>query len=99
MRRRKGYHRHTDPADVINLLKQHAGFFEVYQEVSFEAYRHAENGEVQKVNVKILDAGPGAGQERYMCIATSEDGKVASGNPSDHIDVALLIVHWHELDR
>jgi hypothetical protein len=90
-----------DPQEVVNCLKAEveANFFEVYEVHSFEGYRETADGSNQEVNVKILDMGPGAAHLRYSVKATSEDGKVARGNPAGTIDEAIAITHWIELDR
>ncbi|MBA7630160.1 hypothetical protein ES703_37673 [subsurface metagenome] len=86
-------------AEIIKKLKEVAGFFEVYhKKTSFEGSRTAKNGAAQKVVVDILDSGPEAGDLRYACVATSEDGKTATGNEGPSIDVVLATVHWQELD-
>lgn len=88
-----------DSYRAINELRKHAGFFEVYEVTTFQAYRRTKAGGTQDVKIEILDAGPDADQERYMCIATSDDGKTAAGNSADSIDVAVAIVHWYKLDQ
>lgn len=88
-------------AEIINHLKKVSGFLEVYHKTSFECSRKAKDGSEQEVLVEILDAGPDVEkpQLRYQCVATTKDGKIATGNPADSIDVALSIVHWHDLDN
>ena len=88
-----------DPRDVMPELKKVANFFEVYHTTSFSGYRNRKDGGVQKVLVEIQDAGPVAGEMRYSCVATSEDGRQASGNPGPSIDLVLGTVHWWDLDR
>jgi hypothetical protein len=88
-----------DPVSLIPELLKVANFFEVYHKTAFKCYRNAKNGAVQEVLVEIQDAGPAAGGSRYSCVATSEDGKVARGNPGPSIDVVLATVHWGELDE
>ena len=89
-----------DSSSIINQLRQNkvANFFEVYHQTYFECYRNAKNGSVQEVLVKILDSGQSEGQ-RYHCIATSKDGKTATGNPAESIELAISWVHWHDLDK
>ena len=84
---------------LISELKKHANFFEVYHKTSFRCFRKAENGNDQEVNVDILDAGPDAGQLRYHCVAKSEDGKMATGNPAESIEIVLFGLHWYDLDK
>lgn len=85
--------------EIIKRLKEVVGFFKVYHKTSFEGWRRAKNGTEQRVTVDILDAGPEAGGLRYACHATSEDGKMATGNNGPSIDVVLSTVHWHDLDK
>jgi len=35
---------------------------------------------------------------RFRREAKSDDGKDASGNPTERIGVALAVVHWYQLD-
>ena len=89
-----------DPLAVIpSLMKNMPGIQEAYHKISFECYRKTKAGSHQKVLVEILDAGPDAGESRYMCVAAAEDGRQASGNPAHSIEVVLAIVHWGDLDR
>jgi len=83
---------------IISQLKQQGNLFEVYQKTSFKCYRKDSNDNSQEVDVDILDAGPDEPKLRYRCIAKSEDGKMATGNPESTIDLALLHVHWNNLD-
>ena len=88
-----------DIKEITSRLEQQADFFEVYEVIrEFEAYRHTKSGEDQKVTVRILDAGPDEGMNRYTVDAESEDGKRATGNAYDTIDMALSGVHWQDLD-
>ncbi len=87
-------------AEIINHLKRVSGFFEVYHKTSFECYRKAKDGSEQEVLVEILDAGSDVDpQRRYQCVATTKDGKIATGNPAASIDVVLSLVHWQDLDN
>jgi hypothetical protein len=89
--------------DLIASITKHKkfhGIFEVYHRTSFQGYRTAKNGESQKVEVDIFDAGPNVNSIlRYHCVATTEDGKRATGNAAESVDIALAIVHWGDLDR
>ncbi len=86
-------------ADVMNQLKKCGGIFEIYHKTSFWGYRRNANGEKQKVLVDILDMGPEADDLRYSCVATTYDGKMATGNHASSIEVAISIVRWDELDK
>lgn len=85
--------------DIMKKLKKDAGFFEIYHKTSFWGYRRNANGETQEVSVDILDMGSEAGDSRYSCVANTNDGKTATGNPASSIDVAISIVHWRDLDK
>ncbi len=84
---------------VQKFLKNKVDFFEPYHVTEFQAYRNAKAGHTQKVTVQILDAGPEAGDSRYHCIARSDDGKIASGNPAGRLHLLLPTVHWGDLDK
>ena len=53
--------------------------------------------EGKPISVTILDAGPKRPQLRYSVKATTEDGRRATGNPAESIDLALDIVHWQDV--
>ncbi|MHC4538052.1 MAG: hypothetical protein ACYS6K_29335 [Planctomycetota bacterium] len=85
--------------EIIRGLKQEANFSEVYQKTSFHCIRTDKNCIRQEVEVNILDAGPDVNPSfRYFCVAKSEDGKVATGNPDSSIALVLMHVHWNNLD-
>ncbi len=86
--------------EIIAQLKKDANMFEVCQKTTFTGYREGKNGNNQEVEVDILDAGPNTIRPecRYACIARSEDGKMATGNPDSSIEMAILGVHWINLD-
>ncbi len=85
--------------EVITRLKKHADFSEVWQKTTFEGCREDKKGNPQKVEVDVFDAGPNRPEHRFYCIARSEDGKMATGNPESSIDMAILGVHWINLDN
>jgi hypothetical protein len=84
-----------------SLLKQHGlNMEEIYQVTTFRCYRTAANGVPQTVIVNVLDAGPDVPSDlRYSCVALTQEGHFAAGNPGGTIDEALAIVHWGQLDR
>jgi hypothetical protein len=92
-----------DIDEAIRLLQGRRGeeirFFEIYSRHEFKAYRYASSGGVQSVTVTVLDAGPGAGENRYSVSAKAESGVEAHGNNAGTLDEAIAIVHWYELDR
>ncbi|MEJ7872261.1 MAG: hypothetical protein WKF67_08365 [Rubrobacteraceae bacterium] len=89
-----------DGHDAIRRLTNLAGIFEVSEVHTFQCYRNRKDGSIQEVEVKIMDAGPDANAgTRYSVVATSEDGKAASGNSPESVQTALAILHWYDLDR
>ena len=89
----------ANEADVMKQLKKYARFFEIYHKTSFCGYRRKANGEEQEVSVDIRDRGSEAGNSRYSCVATTNDGKMATGNSASSIEEAISFVHWWELDK
>jgi hypothetical protein len=87
-----------DKAAVMKELKKH-GFIEISHKTSFVGYRKTEQGGAYRVSIDILDAGEGAGNIRYHCVPTREDGKIAAGNEASSIEDAIRLVHWWELDE
>jgi hypothetical protein len=87
--------------EIVNKLTQlrGPGFLEVYEEHTFRCRRHDKNGNLQKVTLTILDAGPNADALRFHVFATTEEGHFASGSPDSTLDGALAIVQWADLDR
>ena len=51
------------------------------------------------VTVEIRDYGHRDPAHRYMCVAKTEDGRVAVGNGAETPAMAILIAHWDKLDR
>ncbi len=87
-----------DDEQVIRDLKEDSGIFEVYRKHVFECVRDPGDGEIQTIDVTIFDAGEDVDpQLRYRCTAMTQDGKMATGNPADSVDMAIRIVHWQDL--
>ncbi len=84
---------------IAAQLKKDANLTEVCHKTTFVGYRKDKNGNNQEIEVDILDAGPIRPEYRYTCIARSEDGKMATGNPDSSIEMTLLHVHWINLDN
>jgi hypothetical protein len=82
---------------VIAYLNNLPHLFEAAHVTTFKCYRETADRRTQEVTLEILDAGPGVGP-RYRCVARSDDGKVASGNPGDRVDSVLSTLHWWDLD-
>ena len=87
-----------DIREAIKGLEENGNLLEVREVRYFEGYRDTASGSRQTIHVKIFDGGPGAGDIRYSCEATSENGKVTRGNEAESIDTALAITRWNELD-
>ena len=87
-------------SEIINALKGLSGvkFFEVYKKSTFKCHRNKKNGDVQTVTVDVFDGGAEAGENRYHCVATSDDGAEATGNPAGTIEVVFATLHWNKLD-
>lgn len=75
------------------------GFSEIYQLTTFKCYRDLKGGGAQRITLEIFDRGPAHPATRYHVVATREDGKYATGNPSDSLADALRLVHWWVLDQ
>ncbi len=75
-----------------------SGAFELYSVTTFKGYRKRKDGAIKEITVEVLDGGP-TDQLRYHVVATDEDGRGASGNPANTLDVVLATVHWGDLDR
>ena len=92
---------------VIAYLNDLPDLFGAAHVTRFRCYRAAADGRAQRVTVEIFDEGlmlkqQGDGQEvevrRYSCVARSDDGKVASGNPAGNVRTALSTLRWQDLD-
>lgn len=89
-----------DLDDVLKAIKDKVpGAFEVYQSLEFFGYRQTPDGREEKFLVKVLDAGPSGGDQRYHVKVTTESGGSATGNPADDIIGTLIGVHMWDLDR
>jgi len=70
---------------------------ELYQVTRFSGFRTGRDGKLQEVTIEIFDAGEST-TLRFHCVARTEDGRMATGNPEKTVDVAIACVHWNELD-
>ena len=84
-----------NPTEMIAELMTVGDFFKVHHKTSFRCWRN----EGQEVLVEIEDAGPSKPDVRYSCVATTEDGKMATGNLGPTIEGVLVSLHWYELDK
>jgi hypothetical protein len=92
----------VNPDAVRKLLGDLPGLrmSDIHHVTSFRCYRRTSDDEMQTLIVEIHDAGPDVTPElRYSCMALTEDGRFATGNPGRSIEEALAIVHWGELDQ
>ena len=87
-----------DTQTVLDRVRDYVGGG-VYRKIEFVSYRETQDGRDQEIAITILDAGPNSpARLRYQCKARSDDGKHASGNPSESLETALTMVRWGELD-
>jgi hypothetical protein len=89
-----------EPGYMLKLLKQDRFLRadELYQVTRFIGFRTGRDGKLQKVTIEIFDAGEST-TLRFHCVARTEDGRMATGNPEKTVDVAIDCVHWSELDN
>ncbi len=85
--------------ELLARLKEVSGCFELYHVTEYQGYRHREDGTVQQVTIKILDAGAEERFSQYHVHAEANDGRRATGNAADSIETTLAIVHWGDLNR
>lgn len=81
--------------EIRRALGAYGKINELYQVHLYEGWR----GE-DRLKIRIMDRGPDTKNAltRYTCIATKEDGTLATGNPRNTIHGAISGVHWNELD-
>lgn len=80
------------------FLEQLPGLQAAYIVHTFRCWRDTKDGGAEEVTVSILDRGPEARASRYTCEVTTADGRRASGNANDNVQVAIAVVHWENLD-
>jgi hypothetical protein len=83
----------NDDASVLEWLEK-SGIGEVYRIKRYFGHR---TKDMQDVTIEIWDKGPKY-RERFMCSASTGDGKRATGNYADTPETALSIFQWHKLD-
>ena len=91
----------TSPYEVLEMLKLTADgrILDAFHVTTFRCMRRDDNGAAMEVLVEILDAGPGAGLERYVVEVTGENDVFVATNPAESIEAALALVPWHELEE
>lgn len=89
-----------DSREILKLLEIDGGMEGVSEIKLFEGYRKNKKNQREKdeVTVKILDMGPDHPKNRYACVATSKNGKEATGNSDSTLEGAIGLVHWNNLD-
>ena len=81
-------------AEMRRVLSEQVRLEEVRHVTTFKAYRGKD-----RVVVEIEDAGADSRpSQRYRCYATTEDGRIATGNPAGSTGETILITHWNKLD-
>jgi len=85
--------------EMLEMVKKASGAAELYHVTTFRGYRPDEKGNQREITIEVLDMGPGHLAGRYTIVAEDKQGRTATGNGDDSLDVALHIVHWDELDR
>ena len=90
-----------DAAEALRQLKRIPELHEVCHKETkeiFECSRERSDGSTHKVTIELFDAGPELPDSRYRAVATSEDGKQATGNAAP-LEVVFLTLHWGDLDQ
>jgi hypothetical protein len=82
-----------DHDDLFVHLKEAGDFLWLYEVRHFRGYRRTPWGDVQRVEIEILDAGPGE-PGRYQVIATDDTGRRTSGKCEPHLEAAIASVSW-----
>src|SRR3712207_9118855 len=80
---------HMEINAVIAHLNKLPRLSEAAHVTTFKCYRETADGGPKEVIVEIHDSGPEVEGARYSCEARSDDGKEASGNRADRVEVAL----------
>jgi hypothetical protein len=85
---------------TFELLKKYANLHEIYEVTTLRGIRPSREGDGEReVTLEIHDRGMAAGSLRYTVIATDEEGHTATGDPDGSIRMAMMHVHWYDLDR
>jgi len=85
-------------ADTHDLLARTKTFRGSDLQEAFKGFRKNKAGEKVEITVEVLDAGDGAGSNRYVVSAYSLDGKEAHGTGAATLEEALPNVRWDGLD-
>jgi hypothetical protein len=101
-----------DIADVLKLLRtSQSGIIELAEVTTYIGYRRGTDDTEREITVEILDAGPDAGENRYVVEVTEEHG---DGDLDDDLgdeveqtihaagaslELAIAALPWDELDE
>ena len=91
-----------NPIAVLEQLKDRStfGLIEAYHVSTFKGHRHKQDGSTQAFTLTILDAGPTLSNPmaRYTSTIETDDGRKATGNPSESVLEALYILQNIEME-
>lgn len=86
-----------NPDETILHLRGIPSVVSVVHKSTFEIVRLGRDGAAVTLTVEVYDYGPEM-QARYMCVATSPDGRTSSGHPMATMKGALSAVAWRDFD-
>lgn len=86
-----------DRNEVVDILKRY-GNGDAWVTQTFGFVRTSEKRSEHIVTVEVHERVSGPGP-RFSVVATDEDGRQASGNSGDKLNVVLATVHWEDLDK
>ena len=85
-------------AQVLRLIKEAPGFYAAWHVMRFTAERTDAAGISRIVEIELLDAGPDAGEQRYILTAGDDIGRRMPGKNSSDLEELFLRVNWFDLD-
>jgi len=83
--------------EAIETLKSHGCTEAALEKMILYAVRTDTSGNKQHVTVEITASGKGDDQ-RYHAVVSRQTGERASGNSGKTVRLALINVHWQNLD-
>jgi hypothetical protein len=88
---------------ISHLLFDAAQASELYSVIAtFKGSREHKRDGMKSIIIEVLDMGPGGPENlqpyRFLVRAYDEDGRYATGNGGESIDIAIATVHWGDLD-
>lgn len=88
-----------DPIELLHKVMGASKTAEMYHVTTFKGHRENALGETWRVTVEVWDAGPDSSHGlRYTVKASDEKGRKATGNGDKDLGIALMGVHWSNLD-